>query len=339
MSANAFVSLDNIGKRWNGQLGVEGITLDIEEGEFVALLGPSGCGKSTTLRLLAGLEIPDEGQIIIDGRDVTGASAAQRNLSMVFQSYALFPHLSVAENVMFGMKVRRVPKKERLEKMRNALEITGLLGLEDRKPGALSGGQRQRVALARAIVAGQKLCLMDEPLSNLDAKLRAAVRKDIKKLQSELGITIVYVTHDQTEAMSMADKVVLMKDGLIQQIGTPEQLYSQPATTFVAEFVGAPPMALIEGAALKGFSENQTIGIRAEHMEFVPADGRLSCVVTDCEFLGAETFIGLAHERANGLTVKLEGKANLELGALVDITFDDKDLHVFGPEGRRMKNT
>jgi sn-glycerol 3-phosphate transport system ATP-binding protein len=180
---------------------------------------------------------------------------------------------------------------------------------------------------------------MEEPLSNLDAKLRAAVRKDIKKLQSDLGITIVYVTHDQTEAMSMADKVVLMKDGLIQQIGTPEQLYSEPATTFVAEFVGAPPMALIEGAAIEGFSKNQTLGIRAEYMEFVPSGGRLTCVVTDCEFLGAETFIGLAHERANGLTVKLEGKANMALGSLVDITFDDKDLHVFGPEGRRMINT
>ncbi len=334
----AFVTLDNIGKRWNGQLGVEGITLDIEEGEFVALLGPSGCGKSTTLRLLAGLEVPDEGQIIIDGTDVTGASAAKRNLSMVFQSYALFPHLSVAENVMFGMKVRRVPKKERLEKLHNALDITGLLGLEDRKPGELSGGQRQRVALARAIVAGQKLCLMDEPLSNLDAKLRAAVRKDIKKLQNDLGITIVYVTHDQTEAMSMADKVVLMKDGVIQQTGTPEQLYSEPATTFVAEFVGAPPMALIEGRALKGFKDDQTIGVRAERMQLVQAgQGRLACTVTDCEFLGAETFIGLEHPSANGLTVKLDGKAEMTIGSGVEITFADQDLHVFGPDGRRVQ--
>jgi sn-glycerol 3-phosphate transport system ATP-binding protein len=337
MSGTAFVALDNIGKRWNGQLGVEHISLEIQEGEFVALLGPSGCGKSTTLRLLAGLEVPDEGRIIIDGTDVTGAPAAKRNLSMVFQSYALFPHLSVAENVMFGMKVRRVPKKERLEKMHNALDITGLHGLEDRKPGALSGGQRQRVALARAIVAGQKLCLMDEPLSNLDAKLRAAVRKDIKKLQSELGITIVYVTHDQTEAMSMADKVVLMKDGLIQQTGTPEQLYSEPATTFVAEFVGAPPMALIEGAALEGYTNEQTIGVRAEKMRIVPTGGRMVCTVADCEFLGAETFIGLSHPLANGLTIKLDGKAEMPIGADVEITFDDKDLHVFDPSGQRIK--
>ncbi|MBL1435702.1 MAG: ABC transporter ATP-binding protein [Rhodobacteraceae bacterium] len=338
MSGNAFVTMKNIGKRWNGQLGVEGITLDIEEGEFVALLGPSGCGKSTTLRLLAGLEVPDEGQIIIDGIDVTGASAAQRNLSMVFQSYALFPHLSVAENVMFGMKVRRVPKKERLAKMHNALDMTGLHGLEDRKPSALSGGQRQRVALARAIVAGRKLCLMDEPLSNLDAKLRAAVRKDIKKLQKDLGMTIVYVTHDQTEAMSMADKVVLMKDGLIEQTGTPEQLYSEPLNTFVAEFVGAPPMALIKGTALQGYADDQTIGIRAEKMRLAPEGGRMACTVTDCEFLGAETFIGLAHESANGLTIKLDGKAHMEIGSKVEITFEDKDLHVFGPTGKRMNN-
>ena len=297
MITSPFVKLDGVAKRWNGQLGVEGITLDIPEGSFTALLGPSGCGKSTTLRLLAGLELPDEGKILIDGKDVTTSAASDRNLSMVFQSYALFPHLSVAENVMFGLKVRRVPKKERLKKLHRALEITGLLGLEDRKPGELSGGQRQRVALARAIVAGQRLCLMDEPLSNLDAKLRNAVRKDIKKLQRDLGITVVYVTHDQTEAMSMADTVVLMKDGHIQQVGAPEDLYSKPNNTFVAEFVGAPPMALIQSsAALDGFGEDQTIGIRAENIQIVPkGEGRMRCIVTESEFLGAETLIGLDH--------------------------------------------
>ncbi|MGB1830275.1 MAG: ABC transporter ATP-binding protein, partial [Paracoccaceae bacterium] len=211
MSADIpFVKIDKVAKRWNGQLGVKDISLSIPRGSFVALLGPSGCGKSTTLRLLSGLELADEGHITIDGKDVTYAAPSERNLSMVFQSYALFPHLNVAENVIFGLKVRKVNANERSEKLRKALEITGLLGYEDRKPGELSGGQRQRVALARAIVANQPLCLMDEPLSNLDAKLRAAVRKDIKKLQVDLGITVVYVTHDQTEAMSMADIVVLM---------------------------------------------------------------------------------------------------------------------------------
>ena len=336
MTEKHFVVLKDIAKRWKGQLGVEEISLDIPEGSFVALLGPSGCGKSTTLRLLAGLEVPDEGQILINGRDVTTSAASDRNLSMVFQSYALFPHLSVAENVVFGLKVRRVPKAERLEKLKRSLEITGLLGYEDRKPGELSGGQRQRVALARAIVAGQKLCLMDEPLSNLDAKLRHSVRKDIKKLQLDLGITVVYVTHDQTEALSMADMVVLMKDGRIQQKGTPEELYSAPVNTFVAEFVGAPPMALIKGSALAGYDDELTIGIRAEKVaQAEPGKGRLECTVNECEFLGAETFIGLDHEAAVGLTLMVPGLALRPAGQPVEITFRDEDLHVFDRSGNR----
>ncbi|MFC6636602.1 ATP-binding cassette domain-containing protein [Sulfitobacter sp. JBTF-M27] len=337
MTTSPFVKLDGVAKRWNGQLGVEGITLDIPEGSFTALLGPSGCGKSTTLRLLAGLELPDEGKIEIDGKDVTTSAASDRNLSMVFQSYALFPHLSVAENVMFGLKVRRVPKKERLEKLNRALEITGLLGLEDRKPGELSGGQRQRVALARAIVAGQRLCLMDEPLSNLDAKLRNAVRKDIKKLQRDLGITVVYVTHDQTEAMSMADTVVLMKDGHIQQVGSPEDLYSRPNNTFVAEFVGAPPMALLQSSVLDGFGADKTIGIRAENIQIVPkGEGRMRCTVNESEFLGAETLIGLDHAGAAGLCVLKPGLSMMAEGNEIDITFHDENLHVFDAAGQRL---
>lgn len=338
MSEPHFLVLKDVAKRWNGSLGVEAISLSVPEGSFVALLGPSGCGKSTTLRLLAGLEIPDEGQIFIDGRDVTSSAASDRNLSMVFQSYALFPHLSVAENVIFGLKVRRVPKAERLIKLNRALEITGLLGFEDRKPGELSGGQRQRVALARAIVAGQKLCLMDEPLSNLDAKLRHSVRKDIKRLQQDLGITVVYVTHDQTEAMSMADSVVLMKDGRIQQVGTPEQLYNAPLNTFVAEFVGAPPMGLIQSSALAGYGDGQSIGIRAEKvMQAEPGSARLRCTVTDCEFLGAETLIGLDHEAASGLTLMVPGLSLRSAGEQIDITFRDEDLHVFDKNGDRLQ--
>ena len=335
--AEPFVCLKNVAKRWNGQLGVENISLSIPRGAFVALLGPSGCGKSTTLRLLSGLEWPDEGHIVIDGRDVTEASPSERNLSMVFQSYALFPHLSVAENVVFGMKVRKVGAADRREKLKRALEITGLLGYEERKPGELSGGQRQRVALARAIVANQPLCLMDEPLSNLDAKLRASVRKDIKKLQTNLGITVVYVTHDQTEAMSMADMVVLMKDGHIQQTGTPEELYYKPANTFVAEFVGAPPMALIDGSALPGFGHVARVGLRAENVEVAKAGtGRMTCKVSECEFLGSETFIGLSHPGASGLTVSLPGLQNIPAGEEVEITFSDSDLHFFDSMGQRL---
>jgi len=336
-NAASFVHADNVAKRWNGQLGVENISLSIPRGAFVALLGPSGCGKSTTLRLLSGLELPDEGQIVIDGRDVTKAAPSERNLSMVFQSYALFPHLSVAENVVFGLKVRKVGAAERRKKLTRALEITGLLGYEDRKPGELSGGQRQRVALARAIVANQPLCLMDEPLSNLDAKLRASVRKDIKKLQIDLGITVVYVTHDQTEAMSMADMVVLMKDGHIQQTGTPEELYYKPANTFVAEFVGAPPMALIDSSALPGFGDSARIGLRAENVAVAEAGtGRMTCKVSECEFLGSETFVGLSHPGASGLTVSLPGLRNIPAGEEMEISFSDKDLHFFDSAGQRL---
>ncbi|MGB0481334.1 MAG: ABC transporter ATP-binding protein [Alphaproteobacteria bacterium] len=337
MDTKPFVVLQDVAKRWNGQLGVEEISLDIDEGSFVALLGPSGCGKSTTLRLLAGLEIPDEGQILIEGRDVTTSAASARNLSMVFQSYALFPHLSVAENVIFGLKVRGVPRAERREKMARALEITGLGGLEHRKPSELSGGQRQRVALARAIVAGQRLCLMDEPLSNLDAKLRNSVRKDIKKLQRDLGITVVYVTHDQTEAMSLADKIVLMREGRIQQIGSPDDLYNRPANTFVAEFVGAPPMALIEPGIVEDFSPGRTLGIRAENVEIAKkGKGRLSCIVSEAEFLGNETLIGLEHKGVRGLTVMKPGLSLVPVGERVEVTFNNQDLHVFDEVGRRV---
>ncbi len=337
MTTAPFVVLQGVAKRWNGELGVEDISLEIEEGSFVALLGPSGCGKSTSLRLLAGLELPDEGQIFIEGRDVTTSAASDRNLSMVFQSYALFPHLSVAENVVFGLKVRRVPRAERAEKMARALKITGLEGYENRKPGELSGGQRQRVALARAIVAGQKLCLMDEPLSNLDAKLRNSVRKDIKKLQRDLGITVVYVTHDQTEAMSMADKVVLMKDGRIQQVGSPDDLYNRPENTFVAEFVGAPPMALMKSSVIPGVDAGPTVGIRAENVTIVPEGaGRLACTVSEAEFLGSETLIGLELADTVGLTVMQPGLALRPAGEKVEITFDDKDLHFFDQAGVRI---
>ncbi|MEZ5651044.1 MAG: ABC transporter ATP-binding protein [Burkholderiaceae bacterium] len=338
MSVDGFVRLEGVAKRWNGQLGVENIDITIGRGAFVALLGPSGCGKSTTLRLIAGLETPDEGRIEIDGRDVTGLPASSRNLSMVFQSYALFPHLSVAENVIFGLRVRRVPRAERTDQLRRALEITGLIGYEQRKPAELSGGQRQRVALARAIVAGQPLCLMDEPLSNLDAKLRASVRKDIKKLQRDLGMTVVYVTHDQTEAMSMADRVILMDGGHIQQEGAPEDLYYRPANTFVAEFVGSPPMALIDASVLPQQGRAARLGIRAEDVRVAePGSGRLVCTVTDCEFLGSETFVGLAHPAAHGLTVSVSGLRQFATGTALEIDFDDTALHLFDSAGRRMR--
>ena len=225
MSIRPLVRVDQVTRRFDGGGGVDALSIDIAEGSFTVLLGPSGCGKSTTLRLIAGLEMVDRGRVEIGGRDMTHAGPAERGLSMVFQSYALFPHLDVAGNVTFGLQVRGVPRNERDRRLADALSLTGLEGLADRKPAQLSGGQRQRVALARAIVANHPLCLMDEPLSNLDAKLRHQVRQEIRALQRRLGMTVIYVTHDQTEAMSMADQVVLMRDGRIEHMGPPAELY------------------------------------------------------------------------------------------------------------------
>src|SRR5687768_12736602 len=229
---------------------VDDITFEAAVGKLLVLLGPSGCGKSTTLRLIAGLEAVDGGRITIGGRDVTALPPARRGISMVFQSYALFPHLDVAENIMFGLRVRDVPRAERDARLARAAGILGLENLLDRKPSQLSGGQQQRVALGRAIVAETAVCLMDEPLSNLDAQLRVEMRREIRSLQRRLGITMLYVTHDQVEAMTMADQVVLMRNGLIEQDGAPADLYERPATIFAARFVGTPPMNVVPLARL-----------------------------------------------------------------------------------------
>src|SRR5437868_7598938 len=226
------IELHDVVKSWGPARAVDGVSFEAAEGSLLVLLGPSGCGKSTTLRLVAGLEQPDSGTIMIGGADVTHLTPAQRKIAMVFQSYALFPHLSVAENIVFGLRVRRVSRAERDERLQRVAEIVGLGQLLERKPSQLSGGQRQRVALGRAIIAEARVCLMDEPLSNLDAKLRHEMRIEIRALQQRLGITMVYVTHDQTEAMTMADRIVLMRDGRIEQNGSPEELYSRPATAF-----------------------------------------------------------------------------------------------------------
>lgn len=260
------ITLSHVSKFWGAMRAVDDVSLTANEGSLLVLLGPSGCGKSTTLRLIAGLEDADAGTIAIGGVDVTHLTPAQRNISMVFQSYALFPHLSVAENIVFGLRVRRVSRAERDERLRRVAEIVGLAHLLERKPSQLSGGQRQRVALGRAIIAEARVCLMDEPLSNLDAKLRHEMRTEIRALQQRLGMTMVYVTHDQTEAMTMADRVVLMRDGRIEQNGTPEELYNRPATAFTARFIGTPPMNLLRQG-------DHLIGIRPEHIRIVSGGG------------------------------------------------------------------
>src|SRR5947209_4129062 len=294
----AAIQLDRVVKRWGSARGVDDVSLTAEEGSLLVLLGPSGCGKSTTLRLIAGLEAPDSGTVMIGGTDVTHLGPAQRGIAMVFQSYALFPHLNVAENIIFGLRVRGVSRAERDARLKRVADIVGLSQLLERKPSQLSGGQRQRVALGRAIIAEARVCLMDEPLSNLDAKLRHEMRTEIRSLQQRLGMTMVYVTHDQTEAMTMADRVVLMRDGRVEQNGSAEELYSRPATAFTARFIGTPPMNLIT-------KQGRLIGIRPEHIRVV-SGGDHFARVTAIEHLGADSIV-LCEVDGQPISVRLEG--------------------------------
>jgi len=334
----AFIELQGATKKWGAAVGVDRVSLAIEQGSFVVLLGPSGCGKSTTLRLIAGLESPDEGRVLIGGRDVTAEPPSKRGISMVFQSYALFPHLSVAENIVFGLKVRGVGRAERDQRLDLALQRTGLKGYESRKPAQLSGGQRQRVALARAIIADHPICLMDEPLSNLDAKLRHSVRQEIRSLQRELNMTVIYVTHDQTEAMAMADVVVLMKDGRIEQSGSPAELYENPATAFSASFIGTPPMTLLAAerlpesllpAAPQARERAQfLLGIRPESIRVTQAQGGLAGRVQNSEFMGAETFL-YADTEAGPLIARIPGRVSREPGSDIVLEWKRDDAVLF----------
>jgi sn-glycerol 3-phosphate transport system ATP-binding protein len=344
----AFIELQSATKKWGAAVGVDNVSLSIAKGSFVVLLGPSGCGKSTTLRLIAGLESPDQGRVFINGRDVTAEPPSKRGISMVFQSYALVPHLSVAENSVFGLKVRGVGRAERDRRLETALQRTGLKGYEARKPAQLSGGQRQRVALARAIIADHPVCLMDEPLSNLDAKLRHSVRQEIRSLQRQLDMTVIYVTHDQTEAMAMADVVVLMKDGRIEQLGSPQTLYEDPATAFSASFIGTPPMTLLAAAALPDALMPQTarardaltFGIRPESIRVVAnAAGTLPGVVKNTEFMGAETFL-YAETAAGPLIARIPGRVSREPGEKIHLEWNRNDAVLFDNEtGTRVDMT
>ena len=299
------IALEKVSKRFGPVRAVDAMSFRAAAGKFVVLLGPSGCGKSTVLRLVAGLEDVSEGKILIAGRDVTRLDPDKRRVSMVFQSYALFPHLSVAENIVFGLKVRRTPEPERNKRLARVADLVGLTEQLERKPQQLSGGQRQRVALARAIIAENSICLMDEPLSNLDAQLRHGMRVEIRALQQRLGMTVVYVTHDQVEAMSMADRVILIREGRIEQEGSPEELYARPATTFAARFIGTPAMNLValadgpRGAAIRGAPEapvlpgrgaGRVFGVRPEHVELV-AQGGVPGRVTSAEYHGADSVL------------------------------------------------
>ncbi len=312
------IELEGIAKHWEGSRALDGITFCADAGSFVVLLGPSGCGKSTTLRLIAGLDTPSAGTIRIGGRDVTTLPPAKRGLAMVFQSYALFPHLTVAENIVFGLRVRKVADRD--AKLKRAAGMLGLMPYLSRKPAQLSGGQQQRVALGRAIVAEAPVCLMDEPLSNLDAQLRGEMRREIRALQQRLAITMVYVTHDQTEAMTMADRVVLLRAGRIEQVGTPEDLYARPATAFTAGFIGAPPMNLMR------LDDATLTGVRPEDMRL--DSGGLAASVESVEYLGADSLVA-AQAHGSSVLVRVPGRAHLRNGDAVRIAWSTKHEHHF----------
>ena len=346
------IALDRVSKHWTTAGGkvhaVDGITFAFDPGTLNVLLGPSGCGKSTTLRLIAGLETADAGVIQIGGRDVTGLPPAARNIAMVFQSYALFPHLTVADNITFGLAVRKVSAADTAKRLARVADMLGLTPLLDRKPAQLSGGQQQRVALGRAVIAEAPVCLMDEPLSNLDAQLRAEMRQELRTLQRSLGITMVYVTHDQVEAMSMADRVVLLNGGRIEQNGTPVDLYESPANTFVARFIGTPPMnlmrleagrggAVVSGtdgpAVLPGELGAGMLGVRPEHIELVHERG-MRATVESIEYLGGDSLVAcrIGSER---VAVRAMGSIGLSRGDPAWLDWAPSAQHYFDASGVR----
>ena len=338
----AEIKLQNLSKRWGSFVGVENFNLTIANEEFLVLLGPSGCGKTTTMRMIAGLEDASDGDILIDGKRVNDLDPKDRNVAMVFQSYALYPNMNVYENIRFPLKVRKVPESEHKARVMRASAMVELDEFLHRKPAELSGGQRQRVALARAIVREPNVFLMDEPLSNLDAKLRVSTRAQIKNLSHELKVTTIYVTHDQIEAMTLADRVVVMKGGVVQQVGSPTEIYDRPENAFVASFIGAPAMNLAHGQiaagtfnsgeiTVSGFTADDQpaqLGFRAEDASIVEKGGELHAAVYTMELLGDATMITV---RVNGglVSVKAHKDYRVEIGDMIRISVPIEICHLF----------
>lgn len=330
------IQLKNVSKRFGDVEVISSLDLDIEDGEFIVFVGPSGCGKSTLLRLIAGLEDVTSGQILINGEDFTNIPPANRRLAMVFQSYALYPHMSVRKNIAFPLRMAKLDKAKQNEKIEAAAKALNLTDYLDRKPGQLSGGQRQRVAIGRAIVREPEAFLFDEPLSNLDAALRVGMRLEIMELHKKLSTTMVYVTHDQVEAMTMADKIVVLQNGVIEQIGSPLDLYSTPQNKFVAGFIGSPKMNLIQGSEAEK-QNAATIGIRPEHLTVSKTDGLWKGRVGVAEHLGSDTFI---HIHDTGLlevmTARITGNIQVQQDEIIYITPALEQLHRFDSQGVRL---
>ena len=343
------INLQQVSKYWGKEPAVDAIDIDVPPGTFTVLLGPSGCGKSTSLRIIAGLEAADTGNVVIGGTVVNHKPPAQRDIAMVFQSYALFPHLTVAENILFGLRVRRIPKAEQHQRLKNTARLLGLSDYLNRKPSQLSGGQQQRVALGRAIIAQKPVCLMDEPLSNLDAKLRNTMRTEIRDLQQSLGFSMVYVTHDQAEAITMADQVVLMNKGRIEQSGSPREIYEKPATAFAAGFIGTPPMNLVKADDLlaaanpeyssspANTSRDLVIGIRPEHIKVVDSTG-ITARVEHVEYLGADLLLDCS-VGSSKMLARVDGGAHVQPQSQVQLAWSSKQMHFFNSgSGARTAN-
>lgn len=329
------IKLTKITKTWGDTTALAGVDFQAEAGSFTALLGPSGCGKSTLLRIISGLETPTSGSVHIDGRDVTTSPPVKRDLSMVFQSYALFPHLSVAENIVFGLRTRREPREDIARKLADTSVLLRLEKLLHRKPSELSGGQQQRVALGRAIISGRGICLMDEPLSNLDAKLRHHMRVELRALQQSLGFTMVYVTHDQAEAMTMADQIVLLNNGRIEQVGTPRDLYSHPHSVFAGQFIGTPPMNIFSPNVLSGMSigaagardEGVLFGLRPEDIQIVQ-NGPLTGTLKTVEYFGADVLL-TCEIAGEDVVARVSGQSDFTIGQTLSLQFEPANLSVF----------
>jgi len=332
----AAIELRKVQKAFGSIAIIQGADLAINEGEFVVFVGPSGSGKSTLLRLIAGLEDLSGGQILIEGHDVSNLAPAKRGLSMVFQSYALYPHMKVRDNIAFGLRMAGEPKAQIEGKVLKAAATLNLTDYLDRKPGQLSGGQRQRVAIGRAIVRQPKAFLFDEPLSNLDAALRVQMRVEIMELQKSLQATTIYVTHDQVEAMTMADRIVVLNRGVVEQVGTPLELYNQPNSLFVAGFIGSPKMNFIKGETAEAFSAT-TIGVRPEHLHVSTENGEWSATIVIAEHLGSDTFLHADAGARGHLTVRAPGEFPAHPGSKVWLTPDMSRIHKFDPQGKAIR--
>jgi multiple sugar transport system ATP-binding protein len=331
----ASIALKNVSKHFGARQVIPSLDLQIERGELVVFVGPSGCGKSTLLRLIAGLEEVSSGQLLIDGRDATHLPPAWRGLSMVFQSYALYPHMSVRDNIAFPLKMARRDKETIERKVSEAARVLNLQDHLDRKPRELSGGQRQRVAIGRAIVREPVAFLFDEPLSNLDAALRVNMRMEIAELHRQLGATMIYVTHDQVEAMTLADRIVVLNAGRVEQVGSPLELYRRPATLFVAGFIGSPRMNFLTGAEASR-RDAATVGIRPEHLSLSAASGKWQGKVSLAEHLGADTFVHVDVAGLGTIAARAAGDVDIKHGDNLWLTPDETCLHRFDEQGRTL---